>query len=79
MFTGTAISGSDYTVISDITVPADSTGEYCANISITDDNQFEGEEVFAVILSVTNRPSGVTLDNDTVAITITDNEGNYNI
>ena len=41
MFTGTAISGSDYTVISDITVPADSTGEYCANISIIDDNLFE--------------------------------------
>ena len=74
--TGTA-SGSDFNEISDITIPADSTGEHCADISILEDTLFEGNEAFTVTLDVTNPPAGVTLDNDAVEITIIDNEGKY--
>ena len=73
--TGTATSGNDY-MISDITIPADSTGEYCihTSISILEDQMVEGDETFNVTLT----PSpGLTLDNNVVAITITDNDGKY--
>ena len=72
------MSGSDYDMsISDITIPADSTGEHCADISIVSDTLFEGDETFTVTLTVTNPSSGVTLDNNMVEITITDNDSRY--
>ena len=76
MCAGTA-TGSDFTMMSGITITADSTGEHCADISITNDDLLEGNETFTVTLAVTNPSSGVTLDNDVVEITITDNEGKF--
>ena len=63
--------------ISDITIPADSAGELCANISILEDTLFEGNETFTVTLVVTNPSSGVTLNNNMTEIAITDNDGRY--
>ena len=76
MHVGTA-TRSDFTVMSGITITADSTGEHCADISVLEDTLFEGDETFTVTLAVANPSSGVTLDNDVVEITITDNEGKY--
>ena len=61
-------------MVSGITIPADSSGEHCANISITNDDLFEGDETFTVTLAVTNPSSGVTLDNNMTEITIIDND-----
>ena len=73
--TGTAVSGFDYNVVTNITIPADSSGEHCANISIIEDTLFEGDETFTLALIFTPTFGvAITLDNDMVAITITETE-----
>ena len=76
-FLGSAVAGSDYTVASStLTFPATTSTDdpmQCVNISITDDDEFEGNETFTVTLTTTNPQ--VTVGNTETAIIITDNEG----
>lgn len=71
-----AVAGSDYTSTSINLVflvgsPADAM--QCVNVTIVDDDMFEGEETFAVVLTViTSRVmEGITV----TTVTITDDEG----
>ena len=73
---GSALENTDYTTISSaLMFPAGSanTTVQCVNITITDDDIFEGDETFTVGLTVNT--SGVMEGNTITAITITDNEG----
>ena len=74
--TGTATSGNDFNVMSDIiSAPAFTFGDYCADISIVSDDLFEGDETFTV--AFINPSPGLTFDNNMVVITIIDNDGKY--
>ena len=75
-----ATAGTDYEAPSQqlLTFPAGtSTGVMsCVDVSITDDSAVEGDETFTV--SLTSSSPIVTLGNDQVTITITDNDRKEN-
>ena len=58
----------------EVTFPADSSSGavQCINISIIDDDTFEGNETFDVILTLSD--ANVRLGNDLSTITITDDD-----
>ena len=76
---GSAVAGSDYTVVSSpLTFPATTSTDdsmQCISINITDDLVFEESETFTVTVTTTN--GGVTLGNGDATVNITDNEGQY--
>ena len=70
------MAGSDYNAISStLEFPVNSTSgdEQCINITIVDDNDVEGDEMFTVTLE--RIIGAVTLSQGTTVVTITDNEG----
>lgn len=72
------MAGSDYAELQPATlmIPAGSTNgdmSQCININITDDNALEDNETFTVTLITSE--AYVTLGNDTISITISDNDG----
>ena len=73
---GTAVAGSDYTAppagTGTLTIPAGQTNG-TINVTIVDDNVYEGDESFTVALS---NPGNAVLDPDpaTATVTITDND-----
>ena len=56
-----------------LTFPAESTDMQCANITITDDDVFEGNETFTVTIVVTT--PDVREDNTMTTVTISADEG----
>ena len=67
-----AIAGSDYTAVSGtLTFPANSTSSQTISLPITDDSNFESNEIVKIILS---NPSGASITDDLGLITISDNE-----
>ena len=69
-----AVSPSDYTLdTTALTFPAESTDMQCANITITDDDVFEGDETFTLTIDVTT--AGVMATMTMTTVTITDNDG----
>ena len=72
--TDTAVSPSDYTLdTTTLTFPAESTDMQCADITITDDDVFEGDETFTVTITVDT--AGVIATMTMTTVTITDNDG----
>ena len=72
--TGTAVSPADYVLdTTALTFPAESTDMQCADITITDDDIFERDETFTMIITVDTAGVMATLTMTTV--TITDNDG----
>ena len=72
--TDTSVSPSDYTLdTTALTFPAESTDMQCADITITDDALFEGDETFTVTIDVTTLD--VTEGNTMTTVTITENDG----
>ena len=68
---GTARAGSDYDAVNDtLTFPAGTT-EQTILVQTKDDNAYEGDETFTVVLS---EPENATVDNDTGTGTITDDD-----
>ena len=68
------MSPSDYTLdTTTLIFPAESTDMQCADITITDDDVFEGDETFTVTIDVTT--PGVKEGNNMTTVTITDNDG----
>ena len=68
------MSPSDYTLdTTALTFPAESTDMQCANITITDDDAFEGDETFTVTIDVTT--FDVREDNTMTTVTISADEG----
>ena len=54
------------------------TTEASLNVSLTDDNIFESNEKFMIIIDPSSLPSNVTVDDpDQVTVTIVDNDGKY--
>ena len=69
-----AVSPSDYTLDTTVlTFPAESTDMQCADITITDDDVFEGDETFTVTIIVDT--AGVMTTMTMTTVTITDNDG----
>ena len=68
------MSASDYALMTTaLTFPAESTDMQCADITITDDDVFEGDETFTVTIDVTT--PGVMQGNNMTTVTIVDNDG----
>ena len=67
------MSPADYALMTTaLTFPAESTDMQCADITITDDDVFEGDETFTLTIDVTT--PGVTEGNNTTTVTITEND-----
>ena len=80
--TVSAVAGSDYAEVMSMTFTissgsTDGDMSECLDVSITDDALVEGNETFTVQLVVTT--AGVTTGNDMTTVTITDNEGIWNV
>ena len=61
-----------------LTFPAGSSDgdmSQCVDVTITEDTLVEGDEAFAVTLTLQTTGVGVTTGNSTTTVTITDNEG----
>ena len=67
---GSAIAGEDYTSKDSVLTLSAGDTETTIVVNITDDDLFENEEMFTVVLS--GAPAGVTLTPDTAEVTITD-------
>ena len=68
------MSASDYTLVTTaLTFPAESTDMQCADITITDDDVFEGDETFTVTIDVAT--FDVMEGNTMTTVTITENDG----
>ena len=70
-YSGTAISGTDYTSVSSITIPAGSLSA-SATLTLTDDAIYEGSET--VIIDISSVTDGTENGTQTATITINDNE-----
>lgn len=48
---------------------------YCSNFTIVDDDSFEGDETFPVVLRVMIMNGAITIGTDETAVTIIDDDG----
>ena len=69
---GSASAGSDYTNMSGVLTLSPGDTEETIMVPIVNDDLFENDEMFTVVLSGT--PAGVTLDPDVATVTIKDND-----
>lgn len=72
------MAGEDYEVVSmNLTFSCGSmdNATQCLYVMITNDTLVEGDETFAVALTLTTTELGVTTGNDMTAVIIMDNEG----
>ena len=83
---GTATSGEDFSDQEKSILIENSTQQFsCADIEILQDNNYEGNENFTIVLTLNNNPNDpITVGNPTAQITvrettvtIIDDEGNH--
>lgn len=72
-FDGTAVAGQDYPATAESLTFADGETEKMIAIPIIDNNTFEPDETFQVVLNIISGPAAVA-DPDTITITILDND-----
>ena len=71
----TATSGTDYTALSGVTIPADGKLTVTFDIPVNDDNIHEGNESFRVGIDLSRLPAGVTMGSTPYAtVTIRDDD-----
>ena len=69
MFTGSAMSGVDYTAI-DTTLTFTSNQSMCVYVNITQDDTLEAEEDFTIEITNANSIPRVTLDPNNITVVI---------